>query len=232
MAFEPDQRQWFGLLVAARRIVRHGADHTVRQSRARAHRHHLRIHLTGIWLGQLVNNGSNLADGPTREIEPARDVNVATYAGDVGGALWTLRNQPLSLLCTTAANAGLNAANEFVEFESWFAEQPELDAALSEDAYRTAGDEQDPLEAWLSGYDLPVIAAGARLTLTVPVPDMLRNDFIDSVRFVGGFAGLELRGAESVAGAVKLILVNPGATPIDRAPTDLGIAFYREVSGD
>ena len=188
--------------------------------------------LTGLWLGRLGNNGSNLADGPTREIEPGRDVNVATYAGDVGGALWTLRNQPLSLLCTTAANAGLNAANEFVEFEGWFAEQADLDVTLSEDAYRIAGVEQDPLEAWLPGYDLPAIAAGASLTVTVLVPDMLPTDFIDSVRFVGGFGGLELRGAEPVAGAIKLILANPGSSSIDRTPTDLGIAFHREVSGN
>ena len=188
--------------------------------------------LTGLWLGRVGNNGSNLADGVTREIEPGRDVNVATYAGDVGGALWTLRNQPLSLLCTTAANAGLNAANEFVEFEGWFAEQSDLDVTLSEDAYRIAGVEQDPLEAWLPGYDLPAIAAGASLTVTVPVPDMLPTDFVDSVRFVGGFGGLELRGAEPVAGAIKLILANPGSSSIDRTPTDLGIAFHREVSGN
>ena len=146
--------------------------------------------------------------------------------------MWTLRNQPLSLLCTTAANAGLNAANEFVEFEGWFAEQADLDVTLSEDAYRIAGVEQDPLEAWLPGYDLPAIAAGASLTVTVPVPDMLPTDFIDSVRFVGGFGGLELRGAEPVAGAIKLILANPGSSSIDRTPTDLGIAFHREVSGN
>lgn len=188
--------------------------------------------LTGLWLGRLGNNGSNLADGVTREIEAGRDCNVATYAGDVGGALWTLRNQPLSLLCTTAATAGLNSANEFVEFEGWFAEQPDLDVALSEDAYRIAGDEQDPFEAWLPAFDLPPIAAGASQTVVVPIPDMLATDYIESVRFVGGFAGLELRAAEPQAGAIKLILTNPGSSPIDRAPTDLGIAFHREVSGN
>jgi hypothetical protein len=188
--------------------------------------------LTGLWLGRLGNNGSNLADGPTREIEAGRDVNVAIYGGDVGGALWTLRNQPLSLLCTTAANGGLNAANEFVEFEGWFAEQQDLDVALSEDAYRIAGDEQDPLEAWLPGYDLPAIAAGANLAVTIPIADMLPTDFIDSVRFVGGFGGLELRGAEPQTGAIKLILTNPGTAAVDRAPTDLGIAFHHGVSGN
>lgn len=188
--------------------------------------------LTGLWLGRLGNNGSNLADGVTREIEPGRDVNVATYAGDVGGALWTLRNQPLSLLCTTAANAGLNAANEFVEFEGWFAEQADLDVPLSEDAYRFAGAEQDPFEAWFPGFDLPAIAASATLAVSLPIADMLPTDFIDSVRFVGGFGGLELRGAEPLAGALRLTIANPGSTAIDRAPTDLGVAFHREVSGN
>ena len=188
--------------------------------------------LTGLWLGRLGNNGSNLADGVTREIEPGRDVNVATYAGDVGGALWILRNQPLSLLCTTAANAGLNAANEFVEFEGWFAEQADLDVTLSEDAYRIAGDEQDPYEAWFPGFDLPAIAASATLAVIVPIADMLPTDFVESVRFVGGFGGLELRSAEPQTGALRLTIANPGSTAIDRAPTDLGVAFHREVSGN
>ena len=188
--------------------------------------------LTGLWLGRLGNNGSNLADGVTREIEAGRDVNVATFAGDVGGALWTLRNQPLSLLCTTATNAGLNTANEFVEFEGWFAEQSDLDVVLSEDAFRIAGVEQDPYEAWLPSYDLPPIAAGATQAIVVPIPDMLATDFVVSVRFVGGFAGLELRAAEPQAGAIRLVLTNPGTSTIDRTPTDLGIAFHREVSGN
>ena len=188
--------------------------------------------LTGLWLGRLGDNGFNLAHGPTHEIEPGRDVNVALYAGEVGGVPWTLRAQPLSLLCTTATNAGLNAANEFVEFEGWFAEQLDLDVALSEDAFRIAGDGLDPFEVWLPGYDLPAIEAGASLAVVIPVADMQATDFVDSVRFVGGFGGLELRAAEPQAGAIRLLLANPGAAAIDRTPTDLGIAFHRPVSGN
>lgn len=188
--------------------------------------------LTGLWMGRVGDNGSNLADGPTREIEAGKDVNVALYAGDVGGASWSLRNQPLSLLCVTAAGAGLNSANEFVEFEGWFAEQPDLDVTLSEDAYRAAGDEQDPFEAWLPGYDLPPIAAGATQAVSVPIADMLPDDFITSVRFIGGFGGLELRGAEPQLGAALLLIANPRMTAVDRTPTDLGIAFHRAVSGN
>ena len=103
---------------------------------------------------------------------------------------------------------------------------------LSEDAYRFAGAEQDPFEAWFPGFDLPAIAASATLAVSLPIADMLPTDFIDSVRFVGGFGGLELRGAEPLAGALRLTIANPGSTAIDRAPTDLGVAFHREVSGN
>lgn len=68
--------------------------------------------------------------------------------------------------------------------------------------------------------------------MIVPVPDILPTDFIDLVHFVGGFGGLELRGAEAQSGALRLILANPGTTAIDRAPTDLGVAFHRAVSGN
>ena len=187
--------------------------------------------LTWFLLGRQGDNGANMADGPTRTLQPGKDVNIRTFAGAVGGTQWNLRNQPLQILCVTAANAGLNTANEFVEFEGWFAEQSELDITLSEDAVRTAGVEQDPLEAVFPAYDLPPVAAGATVSLVLPIPDMMPSDFIDSVRFVGGFAGLELRGAEPQSGSLKLVIANPGTTTIDRAPTDLGIAFHHEVAG-
>ena len=188
--------------------------------------------LTGLYVGRQGNNGSNIAEtGSVGVLVPGKDVNIRTYAGDIGGAQWTLRNQPLSLLCVTSPTAGLNAANEFVEFEAWFAEQPELDVALSEDAVRSAGDEQDPLEAVFPAYDLPAIAAGASVEVILPIPDMVTSDFIDSVRFVGGFAGLELRGADAQLGSIKLLITNPGLASIDQAPTDLGISFHHEVAG-
>ena len=188
--------------------------------------------LTGLWLGRQGDNGYNLADGPNKRIDPGKDANVATYAGAVAGAQWNLRNQPVALLCVTAPGAGLNAANEFVEFEGWFAEQSELDIPLSEDAVRGAGAEADPLEATFAGYDLPAIAAGSALTVTLPIPDMLATDFVDSVRFTGGFAGLDLREAEPQAGGIRLVIANPTAAAIDRAATDLGIAFHHQVAGN
>lgn len=187
--------------------------------------------LPSFYLGRQGNNGNNLAAPGPFNLQAGKDVNIRTYAGDVGGAQWTLRNQPLQILCATPANAGLGTANEFVEFEAWFAEQPELDVTLSEDSVRSAGVETDPLEAVFPAYDLPAVAAGASISLVLPIPDMVPGDFIDSVRFVGGFAGLELRSAEPQAGSVKLVIANPTGAAIDRAPTELGIAFHHEIAG-
>ena len=61
---------------------------------------------------------------------------------------------------------------------------------------------------------------------------MLATDFVDSVRFTGGFAGLDLREAEPQAGGIKLVIANPTAAAIDRAATDLGIAFHHQVAGN
>jgi len=187
--------------------------------------------LPNFYLGRQGNNGNNLAAGGPFNLQAGKDVSIKTFAGDVGGAQWTLRNQPLQILCATAANGGLNTANEFVEFEAWFAEQSELDVTLSEDSVRSAGVETDPLEAVFPAYDLPAIAAGATASIVLPIPDMVPGDFIDSVRFIGGFAGLELRGAEPQTGSIKLLIANPSAAAIDRAPTELGISFHHEVAG-
>jgi hypothetical protein len=188
--------------------------------------------LTGLYLGRAGDNGVNVADGPNKRIEPGKDVNVTTYAGAVAGTQWNLRNQPIGLLCVTAPNAGLNAANEFVEFEGWFAEQSELEVVLSEDAVRSGGVEQDPLEAVFPAYDLPAIAADGSAVVVLPIPDMRATDYVESVRFVGGFQGLELRAAEPQAGSLRLVIANPTANPIDRAPTDLGVAFHHQIWGN
>lgn len=187
--------------------------------------------LTGLWLGRQGSNGDNLAAGTNQQIESGKDVNIRTYAGTVAGIQWSLRNQPLGLLCVTAPGAGLNAANEFVEFEGWFAEQPDLDVVLSEDAVRTSGVETDPLEAIFPAYDLHAIAAGTSLAIVLTIPDMLPSDFVESVRFIGGFAGLELRSVEPQPGSLRLVIANPGTGPIDRAPTELAVAFHHQASG-
>ncbi len=167
--------------------------------------------LTGFWMGRRGDNGTNYAGEPTTKLQAGVDVNLPSYGGIVGGRSWTLRNEPLSLLCVTAADAGLNAV---------------MGTMAMDDLPR------DPFEALFPAYDLPPLEAGERIAFTVPIAAMTAADFIDSVRFSGGFAGLELRGAEALDGAARLTIVNPGPDPIDRAAADLGIAFTRSVIGN
>lgn len=187
--------------------------------------------LTGFWLGRQSDNGANLADGATARLAPGIDAHIPCYAGTVGGAGWTYRNEPLAILCTTAAEAGLNTANAFVEFEGWFAQQEDQDGAVSEARIRSGGDGRDPLEALFPAYDLPAIAAESSLAVVLPIADMAGDDFIDAVRITGGLGGVELRGAEALAGSVRLTFANPTSQPVDRASADLAVAFSRAVVG-
>jgi hypothetical protein len=187
--------------------------------------------LTGFYLGRSGNNGSNIADGATRQLEAGKDVAIPCFGGLVGGAQWILRNEPFAILCITPTTAGLDTANEFVEFEGWFAEQPDLDVPLSEAAVRGAGSEREVLEALFPGYDLPAIAAGASLAIELAVPDMMATDFVEAVRITGGLTGLELRGAEAIAGQVRLTITNPTPATIDRTTADLAIAFSHPNGG-
>lgn len=187
--------------------------------------------LTGLYLGRQGENGTNLADGAAQLLEPGQDVVIPCYGGTVAGPHWTMRHQPIGLLCTTAGAAGLNAANEFVEFEGWFVQPDDADYAMSETAWRSAGDARDPLEALFSAFDLPAVAAGTSVTVNLPIPDMAVDDFIDSVRITGGFSGLELRRAEAWPGFAHLTICNPTAAPVDCAAADLAVAFFRPLVG-
>lgn len=187
--------------------------------------------LPSFYLGRSGDNGFNIADGPTMQLDPGKDVAIPCYAGLVGGTQWHLRNAPFAILCATAPAAGLNAANEFVEFEGWFAEQPDLDVTLSEAAVRGAGEERDPFEALFAAYDLPAIAAGGSATIDFTIADMTAADFIDAVRITGGLGGLELRNAEARAGFARLTFANPTAAAIDRVAADLAVAFSRSIVG-
>ena len=187
--------------------------------------------LTALYVGRASDNGTNMADGPGKQLEPGRDVTIHCYGGTLGGPQWTWRHEPLALLCVTAADAGLDAANEFVEFEGWFAQQVETSTELAEDAWRSAGADRDPLEAVFPAFDLPAVAAGATTTINLAIPDMAASDFIEAVRITGGFAPLELRGVEAADGAARLTLANPTVSAVDRAPADLAVAFFRPIAG-
>ena len=187
--------------------------------------------LLGLWVGRSGDNGFNVADGVVAQIVPGQDVRIPCYAGEVGGTQWNLRASPFKLLCQTATAAGLNAANEFVEFEGWFAQPFATNFAIDEAAHRSEGAGNDPLEALFAAFDLPSVAAGASLSIEFPVPDMAAGDFIEAVRISGGLGGLELRDAQAQAGKARLSFTNPTATAIDRAAADLGIAFSRPITG-
>lgn len=187
--------------------------------------------LLGLWVGRAGNNGFNVADGAVAQIVPGQDIRIPCYAGEVGGTKWNLRANPFKLLCQTATAAGLNAANEFVEFEAWFAQPFATNLAFDEAAHRSEGVGTDPFEALFSAYDLPNVAAGASLSIELAIPDMAAGDFIEAVRISGGLGGLELADAEALAGKARLTFTNPSATAIDRAAADLGVAFSRPIIG-
>ena len=187
--------------------------------------------LPGFWVGRNGDNGFNIAQGAVAQLVPGQDVRIPCYAGEVGGPQWSLRGNPFKLLCQTATAAGLNAANEFVEFEGWFAQPFGTNFTIDEAEFRSEGSDSDPFEALFPAYDLPNVASGASLSIELAIPDMTSGDFIEAVRISGGLGGLELRDAAALAGKVRLTFTNPSAIAIDRAATDLGVAFSRSIVG-
>ncbi len=187
--------------------------------------------LPGLWVGRSGNNGFNIAQGTVAQLVPGQDVRIPCYGGGVAGAQWDLRGNPFKLLVQTAPAAGLNAANEFVEFEAWFAQPFATNFAIDEAAMRAEGADRDPLEALFPAYDLPAIAAGASLSVDFVIPDMTSGDFIDAVRITGGLGGLELRDAEALAGKARLTFANPLVAAVDRIAADLAIAFSHSILG-
>ena len=187
--------------------------------------------LTSFNLGRQGDAGFNIANGVNGQLIPGKDTGVRLFGGAVGGAQWNLRLNPLKITVITAPGAGLNAANEFVEFEGWIAEQKETDFTVTEADWRSIGIEREPYEALFVAHDLPPVAAGAAVTVDLAIPDMTGGDFVESVRMSGGMAGLLLRSATAMAGMVRLVFENPTAATIDRAPADLGVAFFKPVVG-
>ncbi len=187
--------------------------------------------LTGFYLGRQGDNGFNVANGIGGQLIPGKDTGVRLFGGTVGGTQWNLRLAPLKIMVVTAAGAGLNAANEFVEFEGWIAEHKETDFTVSEADWRSIGIEREPYEALFAGYDLPEVADGSAITVDLAIPDMAATDFVESVRMTGGMGGLVVRSATAMAGAVRLVIDNLTAAAIDRTPADIGIAFFKPTIG-
>jgi hypothetical protein len=187
--------------------------------------------LHSFYVGRNGDNGENIAQGSNGQLVPGQDIAISMYGGTVGGALWNLRANALQILVGTAEGAGLNAANEFVEFEGWIAEQKDINFAVTEAAWRSTGGDRDPMEALFPSYDLPAIAAGGELVIELAIPDMSDRDFIEAVRITGGFGGLTLVSSEALSGKARLVFGNPGTSAIDRTAADLGIEFSRPLIG-
>lgn len=189
--------------------------------------------LPGLWLGRSGDNGVNVAvPGGWGQLTAGSNQQLHIYGGAVAGAMWTLRNNPVQLLCGTAASAGLDAANQFVEFEGWFASRIDAaDYAISEADWRAAGGDRDTHEALFRAYDLAAIAAGGSLTVDLAIPAMQPGDFVEAIRMTGGLGGLTIASIEARAASLRLAFTNPGTAAIDRAATDLAISFAKPMGG-
>lgn len=187
--------------------------------------------LRGFYIGRQGDNGFNVAQGSSGQLVPGQDVFIKVQGGTVLGSQWNLRANPLKLLCVTAANAGLDATNSFVEFEGWIAEQRDTAFTMTEADWRGIDAERDPHEALFQAHDLPAIGAGEDLAVDLSIPDMAASDFIESVRMSGGFGELQLLSATAMAGQARLLLTNPTANPVDRAAADLAVAFFKPMVG-
>ncbi|MDP3906642.1 hypothetical protein [Novosphingobium sp.] len=187
--------------------------------------------LTGMWLGREGNNGSNMTVAPYGPLIPGSELSIPVFGGTVGGAQWTLRNSRLQLLCVTAANAGLDAACKFVEFEGWVTTRREQDYPVNESDWLAMSTSSDALESLFKAWDLPALAAGSTMSVDLPIPAMVSTDQIEAVRVTGGLNGLTLDSVEARAGLARLTLSNRTASAIDRTPTDMAVRFARERVG-
>lgn len=187
--------------------------------------------LTGVWLGREGDNGTNVAAAPLGPLLPGSELSIPLFGGTVGGKLWNLRNQRLQLLCVTAANAGLDAACRFVEFEGWLTTRAEQDYPVNEADWLAASTANDALEAAFPAANIPAIAPGAALAFDLPIPAMQASSFIEAVRVTGGLSGLALESVEPRAGMARLNLANRTGQTIDCPPTLVAVRFVPERLG-
>jgi hypothetical protein len=187
--------------------------------------------LTGLWLGREGDNGTNVATAPLGPLLPGSELSIPLFGGTVGGSLWSLRNQRLQLLCVTAANAGLDAACRFVEFEGWLTTRAEQDYPANEADWLAASTANDAFEAAFPAASVPPIAAGAAAAFDLPIPAMQSCSFIEAGRVSGGLGGLALDSVEARVGFARLNLSNRTGQAIDLAPTAIAIRFVPERLG-
>lgn len=187
--------------------------------------------LTSFSIGRQGDNGGNLATGAMGGIRAGIDAPIQVKGGVVAGIQWLQRSLPLQFNCSTSAVGGLDNASEFVEIEAWIAEPEGMDQTVSEANWRAMNADREVLEARFASYDLPAIAAGATLTVDFTVPDMVAGDMIAGVSLKSGLSGLTITSAEGLAGKARVTFANQSAAAIDKAATDIVIAFSHVALG-
>ncbi len=187
--------------------------------------------LQAFTIGRQGDNGSNVAHGLMGGIQAGLDSQLEIIGGTVGGVHWTDRHEPLQMVIATASGSGLNSASAFVEIEAWMAEPQGENWAESEAGWRSNHSAGGIIEARFSNYDLPAIVAGESITAEFAIPNMLPTDHIHSLSISSGLSGLAILSAEARAGFARVIIENPTAGTIDKAPTDIEIAYSHSSLG-
>ena len=200
------------------------------------------LELTGMFIGRVGNNGQNALNSTNVFAGPpvaGSVVGLALFGGTDGGASWTLRDQQIKLLVSTAAGTGLDADTEFVELT--FKIAPPMRAsegssktyeAWTEAEWRAQDDKGANLrEAQFTAYDLPSIAAGATLQVDFAIAAIAAGDYINSVSIGSGLTGLSIRSAEAIAGNCRVIFENQTGAPIDKGATNIIIQWSKPQIG-
>lgn len=187
--------------------------------------------LTGMWLGREGNNGSNITVAPYGPLIPGSELSIPVFGGTVGGPQWSLRNSRLQLLCVTSANAGLDAACKFVEFEGWVTTRREMNYPVSESDWLAMSTASDALEALFTASTIPSLSPQATLSIDLPIPSMLNTDQIEAVRVAGGLGGLALESVEARSGLARLNLANRTNSATNPITANIAVRFTRERVG-
>lgn len=197
--------------------------------------------LNGCYLYKVGGNALDLIYG-LPVLQAGKVVEYPMLGGAYGGNYWRDRAMQNGLVVGTAAGTGLDAADEFVEFEIEVATLNNADIesltpyTISEALWRGMGDGAEEHQALFLAYDLANIAAqvgGVPGTLQVDfaIADMAAGDFISAVSFTGGLAGVSIQSVEARAGLARVVFANTTAGAIDRAATDVRIAWAKPQAG-
>lgn len=184
--------------------------------------------VTGFYVGREGFNGANIAGS----LVAGADTVLTFPGGAVGGQLWTGRGEQLKLLVTTAANAGLNTADAYIDVECDMAIDRLASAAawvLDSDA-RNSGPNAGLREAYFPAFDIPSVPASGSVTVDFLVPAILNGDIVEGLDYAGNLGNLSIRHMESISGAVRVIFANTTAAAYKAAASDIRITWRKSLT--